>query len=142
MAAESPVTIERKRTSALENRLLPILIACLIVVLIAGFALEWRSSHRTIKFPTTYQAIVLSNGAVYYGKLDGYGTSTPVLRDVFYIMSRTDPNTKAVSNVLVKRGKELHGPDRMYLSPSAILFVETVGKNSKVDQLISQASNQ
>lgn len=71
-----------------------------------------------------------------------YGTAHPLLSDVFYIVSRIDPNTKAVSNVLVKRGKELRGPDRMYLNPSAILLVETIGKNSKVDQLISQANNQ
>jgi len=41
--------------------------------------------------------------------------------------------------VLVKRGKELHEPDRMYLNPNQILFVETVGPNSKVAQLIAQA---
>jgi len=43
-----------------------------------------------------------------------------------------------VSNVLVKRGKELHEPDRMYLSPNQIIFVEPVGKDSKVAQLIAQ----
>jgi len=36
-------------------------------------------------------------------------------------------------------GKEMHEPDRMYLNPSQIVFVETVGTNSKVAQLIAQA---
>jgi len=41
--------------------------------------------------------------------------------------------------VLVKRGKELHGPDRMYINADQIVFVEPVGPDSKVAQLINQA---
>jgi hypothetical protein len=92
-------------------------------------------------FPTPYQAILLSNGAVYFGKLEGFGTIHPVLTNAFYVVTQTDPQTKQVSSVLVKRGKELHGPDRMYLSPNQIVFVETVGPNSKVAQLIAQGGS-
>lgn len=123
------------------NRALNVLVGCFIVVLIAGFLLYWRSQNTSVAFPTPYQAVLLSNGAVYYGNLEGYGTSRPVLRNVFYILSRTDQNSKQVSNVLVKRGKELHAPDRMYLNPSQIVFVETVGKDSKVAELISEAGH-
>ena len=97
--------------------------------------------HDGQAFRTPYQAVLLSNGAVYYGKLSGYGTRNPVLNDVFYIVSKTDPETKQVTNVLVKRGKELHGPDRMYLNASQIVFIEPVGPESKVAQLIKQASS-
>ena len=93
-----------------------------------------------VTFTTPYQAILLSNNSVYFGKLSGYGTPNPVLTDVFYIVSQTNPETKQVSNVLVKRGKELHGPDRMYLNAHSIVFVEPVGTDSKVAQLISEAS--
>jgi len=93
-----------------------------------------------VTFTTPYQAILLSNNSVYFGKLSGYGTPNPVLTDVFYIVSQTNPETKQVSNVLVKRGKELHGPDRMYLNANSIVFVEPVGTDSKVAQLISEAS--
>jgi len=41
------------------------------------------------------------------------------------------------NNVLVKRGRELHDPDRMYLNPTQILFVEPVDPNSRVAQLIA-----
>jgi len=44
--------------------------------------------------------------------------------------------------MLVKRGKELHGPDRMYLNANSIVFVEPVGADSKVAQLVSEASKQ
>lgn len=95
-----------------------------------------------VSFTTPYQAVLLSNNSVYFGKLDGFGTPSPVLTDVFYIISQTNPDTKQVSNVLVKRGKELHGPDRMYLNPSSIVFVEPVGTDSKVAQLIAEAKQQ
>ncbi len=63
------------------------------------------------------------------------------LTDVYYVVTQTNPETKQTNNVLVKRGKELHEPDRMYLNPSQLLFVEPVGPNSKVAQLIAQASH-
>ncbi len=139
IGTETRVPIEQRRIRARQN-LVPILLGLLIVAVVAGFLLDWRSRQsRSVDFPTPYQAVLLSNGAVYYGQLAGYGTQNPVLTHVFYIVTRTDPNTKAVSNVLVKRGKELHGPDRMYLNPASIVFVETVGTGSKVAQLVSQA---
>lgn len=93
--------------------------------------------------PNHYYAVLLSNGSVYFGKLQGLGTPYPTLRDVFYIQSTTDPDKKTVSNVLIKRGKELHAPDLMILNEKSILFVEPVGTQSKVAQLIQESkSNQ
>jgi hypothetical protein len=99
-------------------------------------------TETAVNFTTPYQAILLSNNSVYFGKLSGYGTSNPVLTDVYYILSKQDPTTKQVQNVLVKRGKELHGPDRMYLNANSIVFVEPVGTDSKVAQLIQEANQQ
>jgi hypothetical protein len=113
----------------------------LIVGLLVGHMVTYHLHHRphAPAFTTPYQAVLLTNGAVYYGKLSGYGTRNPTMDDVFYIVSKTDPETKQVSNVLVKRGKELHGPDKMYLNPSQIVFVESVGTDSKVAQLIKSS---
>ena len=72
-----------------------------------------------------------------FGHLQGYGGPSPILTDVYYIVSQTNPDNKQLNNVLVKRGKELHEPDRMYLSPNQPLFVEPVCTNSKVAQLIA-----
>jgi hypothetical protein len=47
--------------------------------------------------------------------------------------------TKQTTNILVKRGKELHSPDKMYLNPNQIILVEPVGPNSKVAQLIAES---
>ena len=94
-----------------------------------------------MKFTTPYQAVLLTNGSVYFGHLNGYGTSHPVLTDVYYVTSQANSETKQVTNALIKRGKELHEPDRMYLNPNQIVFVESVGANSKVAQLIAQSSH-
>jgi hypothetical protein len=91
-----------------------------------------------VVFKTPYQAVLLTNGSAYFGKLDGYGTPRPVLKEVYYIVSQTNPETKQTNNVLVRRGKELHEPGDMHLNPNQILCVEDVGPNSKVAQLIAQ----
>jgi hypothetical protein len=119
-------------------------IVCLLIGMFLGHAITYHLMEHHGQgqaFATPYQAVLLSNGAVYYGKLSGFGKRNPSLTDVFYIVSKTDPTTKQVTNVLVKRGKELHQPDRMYLNGSQILFVEPVGQDSKVAQLISEASH-
>jgi hypothetical protein len=113
------------------------IIAGLLVITLAVLHLhkEWR--HSRPKFSTPYQAVLLINGSVYFGHLHDYGTSHPVLTDIYYVTSQTNPETKQVTNALVKRGKEPHEPDRMYLNPSQIVIVESVGTNSKVAQLIA-----
>jgi hypothetical protein len=112
-------------------------LAVVLAVLCTGIACAHQDEE--VKFSTPYQAVLLTNGSVYFGQLQGYGTPRPVLTNVFYIVSQTNPDTKQTNNVLIKRGKELHEPDRMYLNPSLIVFVEPVGTNSKVAQLIAQA---
>ena len=114
-------------------------IVCLLIGLFVGHAITYHAMQHPTEFATPYQAVLLSNNSVYYGKLSGYGTGHPVLSDVYYILSKTDPDTKQVTNVLVKRGKEPHGPDRMYLNARQIIFVEPVGNDSKVAQLIKEA---
>jgi len=114
-------------------------LAAVFVITAASFYLVTRLRDSSVQFPTPYQAILLTNGSVYFGHLQGYGGKQPVLTDVFYIVSQTNPETKQTSNVLVKRGKELHEPDRMYLNPSQIVFVEPVGTDSKVAHLIAEA---
>lgn len=118
-----------------------------VVWVLAGFvviaAAVWHIIHSvrdsSLQFTTPYQAVLLTNGSVYFGHLQNYGSSHPLLTEVFYVVSQTDPETKQVKSSLIKRGKEMHEPDRMYLNPSQIVFVETVGTNSKVAQLIAQA---
>jgi hypothetical protein len=115
-----------------------IAIAVIALVVAAFMIVRNTRAPEPVTFSTPYQAVLLMNGNAYFGKLQGYGTSEPVLTEVYYILSQTNPETKQTNNVLVRRGKELHEPDRMYLNPNQILFIEPVGPNSKVAQLIAQ----
>lgn len=117
-----------------------------LVLIVVGIMLiveHMRGSHNSeVKFSTPYQAVLLTNGSVYFGKLQGYGSSTPELTQVYYVVSQTNPETKQVTNSLIRRGQELHKPDRMYLNPRQILFVEPVGTDSRVAQLIKEQGGQ
>jgi hypothetical protein len=115
------------------------ILAGLVVVAAATYHLVSQVRESRFAFTTPYQAVLLVNGSVYFGHLQNYSSRHPILVDVYYVVSQTNPETKQTSNVLVKRGKELHAPDRMYLNPSEIVFVEPVGVDSKIAQLIKQA---
>ena len=112
--------------------------AVLLIAVFAGILLAGKLRNKSLVFDTPYQAVLLTNGSVYFGKLDNYGTKFPLLRDVYYVQTNINQETKQTTSVLVKRGKEMHGPDRMYLSPSQIVLVEPVGPTSKVAQLIAE----
>lgn len=87
---------------------------------------------------TPYAAVLLDNNQVYFGKLANAGSPFPELTDVYYIQNAVNQETKAVSNILVRRGNEVHGPDRMFLNAHHIILIEPVGANSKVAQLIAE----
>ena len=113
-------------------------VLALLIVIAALLAWPQIKPAGAPHFETQYQAVLLSSGQVYFGHLEGFGTPYPVLRDVFYVQSQQDPTTKNVTNILVQRGKEWHGPDRMYLNPGSIVLVEPVGADSQVAKLIAE----
>jgi hypothetical protein len=114
----------------------------LVLVLVAAGLFWFLGRNSAVKMTTPYQAVLLSNGSAYFGRLEGLGTPFPVLRDVFYVQSVQDPEKKTVSNILVKRGKEWHAPDRMILNANMIVLVEPVNPSSRVALLIAQAKTQ
>lgn len=90
-------------------------------------------------FKTEYQAVFLDNGQIFFGKLDNAGSDYPLLRDIFYVQSQQNPETKQVKSILIKRGNEWHGPDMMYINSKHIIVIEPVSPDSRVAQLIKEA---
>jgi hypothetical protein len=116
------------------------IILSVVPVAIAAVGL-WLFRHQPSTAMTTpYQAVLLSNGSAYFGRLEGLGTPYPVLKEVYYVQSRPGQDPKQPVNVLVKRGKEWHAPDRMILNAAMIVFVEPVNPGSRVSQLIAEAA--
>jgi hypothetical protein len=107
------------------------------IVLAALLIVAGRRWWLSPSFDTPYQAVLLDTGLVYYGKISGLNTDYPTLRDVYYVQQSTDPQTKQVNNVLVRRGNEWHEPSMTVLNSRHIVLVEPVGPNSKLAQLIA-----
>ncbi|MDD4272062.1 MAG: hypothetical protein PHF50_04660 [Patescibacteria group bacterium] len=94
-----------------------------------------------------YQAVFLSNGQVYFGKVMDANNQTLVLEKIYYLRTAgnlqiSDANnstsTPAADNFsLIKLGNELHGPeDKMSINLSQVLFVEDLKSDSKVVEAI------
>ena len=112
--------------------------AILIAALLAALVYLTWTARAVPDLSTPYHAVALSNNQVFFGKVAGLDSSYLVLREVFYIQSRQNPETKAVANVLVKRGGEWHGPDRMIVNREHVLLIEPVKTDSQVAKLIEE----
>lgn len=119
------------------------IVALAAVVIAAALTVTAFSSWRANVAPvlsTQYHAVLLSNGGAFFGRIENIDSEHPVLREVFYIQSRTNPETKQVNNILVKRGQEWHSPDRMILNKRNIMLIEPVAEGSQVAKLIAEQS--
>lgn len=121
-----------KRAS--QRTILTVIVACFAALTSMGCS-QSRPAIQT----DGYSAVFLDSGAVFFGQLTGYGAEYPVLKNVFYVQTATNPDTKQSGSVLVKRGKEWHGPDKMTINAHHIVFVEPVTAGSQVASLIAQA---
>jgi hypothetical protein len=117
------------------------LAAAILVVAISGALAFWFSPERALAARSRgYQAILLDNNAFYFGKVADLGSDYPVVTDVYYVQTVVNQETRQQSNILVKRGKEWHAPNRMVLNARHIVMIEPVSDGSEVAKLIARAS--
>ncbi len=126
------------------NKVFTVVTICLAVavIVLALVIAKVDSAGSAPGFHTPFQAVLLDNGQVYYGKLSGVGSRYPEMTDVYYIVRTEDATTKQVKNVLVKRGKELHAPPVTFFDAQHIVMIEPVGTSSEVAKLIQQSESQ
>lgn len=92
-------------------------------------------------FETTGRGRYPKNTILYYGKIEKRGPHFLTLRDVYYIQSQVNQETREVmGNILIKRGKEWHAPDLIVLNTDHILLIEPVSPGSKVAELIAESN--
>lgn len=85
---------------------------------------------------SAYQAVFLSNGSMYFGKLSGEGTTHPVLREVYYFQAGQE-QVKNAQPKLIKFGSEIQGPkDELRLNPSQIMYVQDLTDEGQVVKAI------
>jgi len=131
------------------SKVLAILLVVLAVVALAAFAVKaymGLTADAAIK-TKEYQAVFLTNGQVYFGKVSKIDSSYVKITDIYYLQvqqtvqpkdssAAANANNQQVS--LAKLGGELHGPeDVMYVSRQQVLFWENLKNDGKVAKAIS-----
>ncbi len=156
-AMPTPVSTQTQASTP-NNSKVPWIILAVVVVVIVVLGLVFRDrlfgSPATKKSavmvkPSGYQAIFLSNGQVYFGKLAEANSSFATMTDVFYLQVVQPPLQGQQEQApqaqqgqqpqisLVKLGNELHGPlDEMKINREHILFYENLKEDGQVVQAI------
>ena len=88
---------------------------------------------------TRYQAVTLTNGKVFVGRLEKLDSAFPVLSDILTLQSKPGEGGKAPVETLAPRGAD--EPDTMILNGDHILFIEPVRSDSRLGKLIEEARN-
>ena len=139
-----------KRGGLGSKKTLLIGIVALLVVLGLAAAFLWQTGLGAVK-RDRYQAVFLTNGQVYFGKISSMNSETVKLNDIYYlqqaadVQKQDDKETAGAQNqlTLAKLGKELHGPeDVMYIERSQMLFWENLTNDSQVVKTIQQEKDQ
>ncbi len=120
----------------------------LLLIIIGGifwefFLSPYAREQRLVK-RDRYQAVFLSNGQVYFGKIKNINSGFYILEDIYYfrygdVEQAQEERALKTDISLIKLGEELHGPeDRMIIRRDKVLFWENLRDSSKVVEAIKK----
>jgi len=135
-----------------------IIVVVVLLLGATGFVFRYKimPSKASTEKLSGYQAVFLTNGQVYFGKVTNANDQYVKLTSIFYLQTSggssssttqsgnsaaatansTDPNAQTQLS-LVKLGNELHGPaDTMSINRDQILFIEDLKASGQVYQAI------
>ena len=121
--------------------MLLVLIGLIVLVLVvrtqvfrAGIATLFAPDAAEVIDRSLYQAVFLTNGATYFGKLQPQGDQWFLLTDVFYLSASDQTGAQ-----LIKRGSEAQGPkEPMIISREQVLFIENLRDDGDIVTLIKK----
>jgi hypothetical protein len=147
--AEVPAAVRREVSGGgMLSKLLAlslILVSLAALVGFAGKAFAMMSADMAVK-AKQYQAVFLTNGQVYFGKVSKVDGSYVKITDIYYLQVQQTVQPKDAKDTsaanqqvsLAKLGGELHGPeDVMFVSRQQVLFWENLKPDGKVAKAIS-----
>jgi len=124
-----------------------------LVLVASGIYFFYVQPNQLAVNSSEYQAVFLTNGQVYFGKLHQSQNGYLAMSDIYYLQvqeaqptgsavksgtTTSQASTGASNTQLVKLGQELHAPeDNMVISKDQILFWENIKDNGKVVQAIN-----
>jgi hypothetical protein len=125
-----------------------VVLVAVLAVLAAGLWGYNTLSQGTLIDSGKYQAVFLTNGQVYFGKLSRVNGEAYKLVKIFYLQANqtdsdsSNPQKTDATNTdvqLIKLGNEVHGPDdQMVIDKSQVLFYENLNKDGKVSKSITE----
>lgn len=130
-----------------------IILAVILVAVGSWFFLRGLFTNSGID-NNKFQAVFLTSGQVYFGRMQVLNDNYIKLTDVFYIQADAsaadsqnpqdaESNSGSNSMQLIKLGNEVHGPeDAMIISRDQILFYENLRDDGKVVQTIKSNQEQ
>lgn len=136
-----------KRRKFSMKRIIIAAVAVVVIAVATVIGLLWFQSTMGANISDNeYQAVFLTNGQVYFGKLHTLNGDYMKLTDIYYLQTKTTTSdvqsassTSASDVTLVKLGNEIHGPeDKMVISRSQILFFENLKNDGKVTESINK----
>ena len=147
--SEAPV----RPAPARAHRPWPLIILLLVVILgvVGWFAWSQLKSEDTGIKSDKYQALFLSNGQIYFGKLTVMSDTYFKLTDVFYLekAAQSEDSTETVTTQPVQASlrklgvKDVHGPeDAMFVSRDQVLMYENLTDDGQVVKAIDQYKQQ
>ena len=131
---------------------LSLIIVSLAVTAFVGFAIlnNGVDGNRSANVDEDkFQAIFLTDGQIYFGKLDESSDDYAVLRDIYYLQVEQQVQPVQGEELqqqarisLAKLGNELHGPeDEMFVNRDQILFWENLKDEGQVVEAITDFKN-
>jgi hypothetical protein len=121
-------------------------IVVLAIVVSAFLFINRSSSTEATINGNEYQAVFLTSGQVYFGKLKILNNDYMKLTDIFYLQAKTSSSSvqdtstdaSAAGVDLIKLGNEIHGPeDAMMISKTQVIFFENLKNSGKVATTIN-----
>lgn len=140
---QSQGPMEKKRS---KKWLVLLLFIIIVVLIVLGVYYGYKARTVSVGGEGVYNAVFLSNGQVYFGKLDKITKTDMVLTNVYYLQlqqplqqGEEGSEDQKADISLVKLGNELHGPeDEMIINRDSVLFTEKLRGDSKVVEAIKE----
>lgn len=124
------------------SKIILIILAIVVILFVYNNYSDKLFTKSTNINTNLFSAVFLSNGQVYFGKIESNKSGEMVLNNVFYLQSSNDPaslgeSIKGSQFKLIKLGNELHGPtDQLFINKQNVLFYEYLREDSQVVQSI------
>ncbi|MDQ5972144.1 MAG: hypothetical protein QG553_303 [Patescibacteria group bacterium] len=120
----------------------------LVVALIASIAFTKSRDQAKYVNEDQYQAVFLTGGQVYFGKISALNNQYLTLNNIYYLrVNQTVQPNAATTNPddvsLVKLGCELHGPqDQMLINSDQVIFWENLKTDGQVAKAVAEYQKQ